>query len=583
MKKEDKVLSGGILIDYQEDVMYIEGANGARREIADFTLKRIGVGWDASPTKNENPDGYEHYLMELSVRHSSYRNKRITVPIHVMSDAKEFMKFFGKYDGNFFGSSRDLNQLNSILKEMAEKEKQLTFYLVKETCGRFKIGGKDLWVFDNGYLIDGKFVEEKGEYLYEEGKALVVERGYERGEAPYYHKGISSSFPVSTLAETSKFFNSNPSAIPLILGFYAGSLHYEDVMEAVGEGFFPILHIVGETSTGKTELFTNLFSSLVGTRNISPGAWVGTSKFVLEKSLSTASHFPMIMDEFRERGKSAHKEAKDEILRSVYNRGVFKKGRADLTMRTMKPVSTLVLMGQDSPKDAAVRNRCASIYLGKEDVVTRSEWGEIKAKALHNEFFEFLNYVIEKGIDKDLLKKDYRFFADKIKSITRTASNYCMLLACFSYFFIPETQDREEKMLSLVAATNTHIDQDSEEANSGKTINEFFYQAEKSIVRSKDKYMCDFVLNEDGYWYVYLSGLSGLMNSQELDEVGISDRGLVDLLKNNYGAEGVQKKMNSVNRRVWKISEKEAPSYLNSDLVQSLKDELSKKENDERS
>lgn len=580
--QEDKIVSGGILIDYQEDIMYIERSDGGRREIADFTLKRLGVGWDASPTKQEKNDGYEHYLMEVSVRHSAYRNMRITVPINVMSDMKEFTRFFGKYDGNFFGTGRDLNQLNSILKEQVRKEEQLTFHLVKDTCGRFKIGNKDLWVFDNGYLIDGKFVEESGEYQYEEGKALVVERGYERGEAPCYHKGISKSFPTTTLAETSHFFNSNTSAIPLILGFYAASLHYEDTMDAVGEGFFPILHVVGETSTGKTELFTNLFSSLVGTRNISAGAWVGTSKFVLEKSLSTTSHFPIIMDEFRERTKNTQKEAKDEILRSVYNRGVFKKGRPDLTMRTMRPVSTLVLMGQDSPRDAAVRNRCVSIYLGKEDVVSREEWGRIKAKALSNEFFQFFNYVVDKGINKEELRKDYRFFADRIKSVTRSASNYCMLLASFAYFFIPHGKDREEQMLSLASATNSHIDKDSEDANSGKTINDFFYQAEKAITR-QEKYLCDFIIHEESNWYIHLSGLSSLMNTQELDEVGISDRGLADLLKNNYGALPVQKKINTVNKRTWQVGDENAPSCLNQDLIQRLQDEQFKKEQEDRS
>ena len=116
--------------------------------IANFTIKRLGVGKIAKKSKEDELEENDYWLIEFK----AINNKAVEVciPVEIFSDLKKFKEFANKREGSFTGTTRELDDwIGYIMNENTID--RTDFYLIKDHYGRWKIGEKDIWIFKNGF------------------------------------------------------------------------------------------------------------------------------------------------------------------------------------------------------------------------------------------------------------------------------------------------------------------------------------------------------------------------------------------------------------------------------------------------
>jgi len=540
-KKETGIVSGDRETFFCKPIVDKSGEikGVLRTSIANFSLKRIGVGRQAVFMEEDINDDIEYWRMEY-LSHNHKEPYIINMPIKIFSDVKSFQQFVMKYDGSFTGTSAHLSAWVSRLEMKEEGDpKDIEFYIIDNLYGRWFIGDKDVWVFRNGFYMDGEFREMQGFLEYDNGKkGLVMEMKENKDMAPFFDKNVDipeSADEIEDIFLTlSEFFPNIPIVMVLITAFYASSLRYSDFFKALGIKRHPILQVSGKTSTGKTELFTSLLNKLVGLQDVDAGSWHSTSPFVNEKSLSLVSHFPLIRDEYRENGKENAR--KMELIRSAFNRVPVKKGTVELDLVGFPVRSTLILLGENAPSDPANRNRCISISMGTEDKVCTQRWIEIKDQS--KDWFKFFLYVINKKIDAEQVKKDYNFFIENIKSADRTGENYAQLLTVHCALFVDANRENRQIILdALLDDTRKYIESFSDDERDDDGVAQFMNTFESAIARTGGKLkMGDYIKFTDKEVYLYISGMGDVMDSSQKERI-LNPRDVRNILKKEYMAE----------------------------------------------
>lgn len=503
--------------------------------IANFTMKRIGIGRKAVFMEEERSDDVEFWLVEF---HNHKGKRKLNIPIKDFSDTKSFQQLVMKHDGSFTGTSAHLADWMCKL-EMENNEEEIEYYIIESLYGRWFIGDKDVWVFRNGFYMDDTFEPMKDFLRYEGGKkGLMMEMKDNKDMAPFFDESIDEipdkfSEIEDIFISLKEFFIDDPIVMTYILSFYASSLRYSDFFKALGIRKHPILQISGKTSTGKTELFTALLNKLVGLQDVDAGSWHSSSPFVNEKSLALVSHFPLIRDEYRETGKENAR--KMELIRAAFNRVPVKKGTANLDLVGFPVRSTLILLGENAPSDPANRNRCISVTMGSKDKVSTARWTEIKDES--RDWFRFFLYVVNKKIDVARAKKEYNYFISKIKTADRTGENYSQLLTVYASIFVEAVGPTRKIILdSLISGTIDYLkgfkDDDSEDDN----VAQFMSNFETTIAKSGGRLMMnDYMKFDEDCVSLWISGMENVMDSGQKEKV-LNPKAIRNILKKEHDA-----------------------------------------------
>lgn len=142
---------------------------------------------------------------------------------------------------------------------------------------------------------------------------------------------------------------------------WCGAVMYMKTMFDLA-GCFPMLFLSGKRSSGKSHVakwLMHLFG--VETEGIQAH---DTTSVGLQRYLGYYSYLPVYMDEYRNIDKVTNKNG---LLRNVYNRQAAVKGiRADHGVRVAEVRGTMLLAGQEMPRDNAIMSRSVLVVVSEQ-------------------------------------------------------------------------------------------------------------------------------------------------------------------------------------------------------------------------
>jgi hypothetical protein len=138
---------------------------------------------------------------------------------------------------------------------------------------------------------------------------------------------------------------------------------------------FPHLVIVGEAGSGKSFTIDNVikpFFSATKSYQVSE-----MTQFTLLKALSSSNCIPLFLDEYKP------STINDRQINNLHNslRGAYdglegERGTADQGCKTYELTAPIVLIGEESPREPAVKERSIELLFSKMDIENRKAFGE---------------------------------------------------------------------------------------------------------------------------------------------------------------------------------------------------------------
>lgn len=136
---------------------------------------------------------------------------------------------------------------------------------------------------------------------------------------------------------------------------------------------FPHLVITGEAGSGKSSTFAKVIRPLFSLDK--PLAVGDITPFTFISDAGSSNCLPLVIEEYKPWAMS--KAATDMIhsgMRNLYDGQSGERGRADLTVRKYYLTSPLILIGESSPSEAAIKERSIELLFSKFDLTTRKDY-----------------------------------------------------------------------------------------------------------------------------------------------------------------------------------------------------------------
>lgn len=148
----------------------------------------------------------------------------------------------------------------------------------------------------------------------------------------------------------------------IILGWITAVAFMEEVFDLYRS--FPFLFVTGRWQSGKStvaEWVTNFFGIEEAGKAISQ-----TTPVAIQRALAYYSCLPVYLDEYRNTKEIVYKNG---FLRNVYNRQGAGKGIKESTygLRNAKVRGTLIVAGEETPKDGALQSRCIVVFVSQQN------------------------------------------------------------------------------------------------------------------------------------------------------------------------------------------------------------------------
>ena len=356
------------------------GKNVYEEPISDFVMKVVAT--------HDTPDGIERRVE--FVNEFGKRSGCFSIDAECMGSADKFRTFcLRKGDFTWKGSLDDLMTIwQSEFLTMDEGR------YILETDQIGWVGSENCWVFGNlGIKPDGDLMypDNNGVFWLEKRgikpSPLIISSGKNAmaGGIPQLYKGEGPAAEEirDKLADT---IGDNEACVAM---GWAASVAFMEELHAYYSSF-PFLFVTGRWQSGKSTIaswIVRLFGIEQEGLSISQ-----TTPVAIQRLLSYYSSLPVFLDEFR---NTKDVTMKNGFLRNAYNRQWAGKGiKSDFGLREAKVRGTLVIAGEETPKDGALLTRCIPIFVSKQ-----------KRRADHYKWFVANRMKLSSFFYRILLKK----------------------------------------------------------------------------------------------------------------------------------------------------------------------------------
>lgn len=278
---------------------------------------------------------------------------------------QEFLYGSGRGTYQFTGNSKDLSKVVDLEHVRARDE-----VIYEPDHVGLIMGENDVWLFGNGALLNGEWVapDPRSGACWNGVKGYKAQRAvntYQQGSSEESDQFVPmpivqnlESLDIKDIAR--RIFKNFGGAqrqgyeAMLTLCWNLATPYSMDIYRQLR--FFPIMYMLGEPESGKSHLgmwMLSMHGIQIPGSNSDQGSTVG-----LERTLCYYSSIPAFFDEMRNQSMSA--QAKESLLRSVYDRSPIPKGLRthNNEMRSILPRAPVMIGGEHRPSDEALNTRC---------------------------------------------------------------------------------------------------------------------------------------------------------------------------------------------------------------------------------
>lgn len=252
---------------------------------------------------------------------------------------------------SFTGNDKDLEDIKSLMNNKGYVNKVVT-----QNIGMVKHLGQ--WCFVSGntaFNSKGEFVDDL--VLLPDYKVISTEIGeVDPLDADGLCHIASSLFQFNELPKTST-----------ILGFTAACF-LKERMRVAGVKLNHLI-MVGEAGSGKSQTLENIIMPIFSTHSYTSAS--KSTAFAALRTNSSSNLVPHIIEEFK-RGKlsAAVYSTICNLMRDSYDGHTAQRGAADLTVKHFDLRAPIILVGENEPEEAAIRERSLEILFSKADLST---------------------------------------------------------------------------------------------------------------------------------------------------------------------------------------------------------------------
>lgn len=362
------------------------------------------------------------------------------------------------------------------------------------------------WVFGNVAIApDGKPMrpDSNGVYWLEKRgikpSPLMISSGKNSmaGGVPHLHLGTPIDFTElrDKLADTIGHEEAR-----VVIGWAVSVAFMEDVFAAYSS--FPFLFVTGRWQSGKSTIaswITKLFGIEQEGMSISQ-----TTPVAIQRSLGYYSSLPVFLDEFR---NTKDVTMKNGFLRNAYNRQSAGKGvRESFGLREAKVRGTLIIAGEETPKDGALLTRCIAIFVSRaRRTADHYKWFTMNRVKLSSFFYQILIKKAELKPAFDKAFQDWKEAFSKEGRDDRLAINYATVVAGYACLFGTEDLSFASWLMKETEALQTEF---REEQAVSVFMDDLMAMKTRKLVSS------DYWAIEDGKIYVYFHGLHNIWSQE---------------------------------------------------------------------
>jgi hypothetical protein len=236
-------------------------------------------------------------------------------------------------------------------------------YISKQECQR-KIGVKAMGL----YRHDGKWVYVSSDGAVQAGcqaiNDIVQLEKYRSISSEMLTREAVSADKLKTLGSLLLSYNEAAKTVA-VLAWCAGCFIKEHLKQSKIK--FPHLFLIGEAGSGKSNTLERIILPIFSRAKVSAATQV--TAFTLMKDSSSSNLVPQALDEFKPSKMDKNKLAiLYNHMRDSYDGHAGVRGRADQTSVTYELSAPLVVAGEESPDEHAIRERSIELLFSKKDL-----------------------------------------------------------------------------------------------------------------------------------------------------------------------------------------------------------------------
>ena len=327
---------------------YVFNVKGKEETISNFTIKIHHTVYD-----NENK------AERLCKFYSKYGNTATAVlSADMMVSRMAFQKFcYERGDLEYHGSDV---QLQEIWKWVFMNQEGVG---IKRLYTWGYDAEVDAWFFSNGAYKNDEFYP-----VDEDGIVWIGDEGYSLPEYSvddFAPPSLDNDNSLNEVSIASIFSHMRkimkPEHARLLLGWTLGNFFLADIL--IKFKVYPFLFMHGKMGSGKST-YANICSSFFGFK-INGVSFSSTPVGIITASQKLCGP-PIWIDEFR--NSDPRIAEKINILRSIYDRSTRIKGsKKNGEIKAASSRATLIISGEEHPKDAAFNSRCIQLPIHRSD------------------------------------------------------------------------------------------------------------------------------------------------------------------------------------------------------------------------
>jgi hypothetical protein len=451
---------------YKED--YLDDSKIKKKETGYFAERKKKVGSDYIPfdesvsnftmeIKKTLVEGMTHIREVVFYgQDGSVSRPQICKPgTNILREFKTWVWSCGDY--HFIGKQEDLDLIWKLEGALCDGREILR----PEQIGYMEGDEESLWLFGNILL------KEDGSALVPDKEGIIWEglRGY----LPRSIKADSNSKTVVSNTSKMPIVNVNPDvkfampeikrlinnvekvfdnkSVRLAIGWIVACLLSNEIFRKYA--CFPILFIGGKRECGKTTL-GNWLMAMIGMADTAADSIGGTTPAGAVRNLAWFSSLPYWLDEYR--NNSRIKSRWEGFLRNAYQRQTPSKGTLGASIRTHDIKAGVLLSGEETPQDNALRSRCIVIPLVKNR-------DKSKTTELYREIENLRTQNLMSRLIPEIIKSKEELLPTVLEHIDgwkqrlmaagvgeRMALNHAIPAVCYDLFFLrdEDIEDRKE-------------------------------------------------------------------------------------------------------------------------------------------